>query len=118
MKQKIEIQGLEVFARIGVPEAERSAPQRLLIDVEMEASEDFAAMGDQISRTVDYHKVAIELAESAGARPRQLIETLSSDLANWILENHPVKKVRVRVRKFILPDTEYVSASCEVSRSG
>jgi dihydroneopterin aldolase len=107
----IEIQGLEVFSFIGVPDEERAVEQRLLLDVTMEAKEDFRELEDSIARTVDYHAVAIGLTSLAAARPRKLIETLAQEAAAWIVENHSVCSATVRVRKFILPQTEWVAVT-------
>jgi dihydroneopterin aldolase len=113
----IEIQGLEVFCRIGVPDEERMAEQRLLLDVSMEPIVPFAELEDSIERTVDYHAVSVGLASLAVARSRRLIETLAQDAADWIVENHAVRSVKVRVRKFILPQTEWVAVTALASKA-
>ena len=113
--ERVEICGLEVHARIGVSEDERGAPQRLLIDMEIEPTAGFDCMQDDILRTVDYHAVSREILELVAAKPRRLIETLCHECAALVLARHPAAKVRVRIRKFVLPDTEYVAATCELT---
>ncbi|MEI6078849.1 MAG: dihydroneopterin aldolase, partial [Verrucomicrobiota bacterium] len=49
----IYITGLEVFYRVGVPEAERAEPQRLLLNIELQADFSAAAQSDAIADTVD-----------------------------------------------------------------
>ena len=44
--QKISIVDLEVFYRVGVPDAERAQPQKLLLTIEMEF--DFAKAANRI----------------------------------------------------------------------
>lgn len=112
---RIEIQGLEVYANVGVPEQERATPQRLLLDVELELGVSFSAMEDCVERTVDYDCLSKDLSEFVAERPRKLIETLAFECANWMTKKHPVVRAKVRVRKFILPETEFVAVVSEVS---
>jgi dihydroneopterin aldolase len=49
----------------------------------------------------------------AAARPRKLIETLAEEIAQAILAGFAVKKVEVEIRKFILPDAEWVGVAIE-----
>ncbi len=112
----IEIRRLQVRAHIGVPDEERATPQPLWISVEMIPSQGFAGLADEISRTVDYHAVATQIASLAAARPRRLIETLAVETADLLLRNHPLSGVRVRVEKRILPDTDCVAVRIERHR--
>ncbi len=62
--KKISIVDLEVFYRVGVPDAERAQPQRLLLTIEMEADFSAAAKSDSITDTIDYfdgHAAALEI---------------------------------------------------------
>ena len=54
MERIIEIRGLEVFARVGVPEEERQVAQRLLIDFRFAADLQPVAQNDDLELTVDY----------------------------------------------------------------
>ena len=45
----------------------------------------------------------------AGARPRKLLETLAEEICACVLEEFSVRAVEVELRKYILPDTEYVA---------
>jgi dihydroneopterin aldolase len=112
----IEIRRLQVRAHIGVPDEERASPQPLWISVEMIPSQGFAGLADEISRTVDYHAVAMQIASLAAARPRRLIETLAVETADLLLRHHPLSGVRVCVEKRILPDTDCVAVRIERHR--
>ncbi len=112
MPDHIEIRGLEVSAQIGVPDAERANPQELRVDVWMVPLRDFSAMPDTLDATVDYHAVTLRIAAISAARPRQLIEILADDLATAILREFAVTHVEITVRKFILPNTEWVAVHC------
>ena len=58
---KISIVDLEVFYRVGVSDAERAAPQRLLLTVAMESDFSAAAKTDSIVDTIDYFAVTQRL---------------------------------------------------------
>jgi 7,8-dihydroneopterin aldolase/epimerase/oxygenase len=113
----IEIRGLRVTAHIGVPAAERDQPQELLVDLQMSPKLNFSQMPDALDATVDYAAVAQRIVAIAADRPRQLIETLADEIAMGVLRDHAVLRVEVRVRKFILPDTEYVAVHCVRERN-
>lgn len=116
MPDEIEIRRLKVHAHIGVPDEERSAPQVLLITARLIPSQGFDGLADEISHTLDYHAIAIQIQELAAARPRKLIETLATELCDFLLRNHPLAKVAISIEKHILPDTECVAVHIERSR--
>jgi dihydroneopterin aldolase len=116
MPDEIEIRRLKVHAHIGVPDDERSAPQVLLITARLTPCQGFDGLADEISHTVDYHAVAIQIQELAATRPRKLIETLATELCDFLLRNHPLAKVAISIEKHILPDTECVAVHIERSR--
>jgi dihydroneopterin aldolase len=109
----IEIRRLQVLAHIGVPDAERAGPQALWLTVRMVPSQGFNGLADDISRTIDYHQVALDLQALAAQRPRHLIETLAVETADYLLGSRPLRGVMVTVEKRILPDTECVAVHVE-----
>jgi dihydroneopterin aldolase len=112
----IEIRRLQVSTRIGVPDEERAAAQMLLVTVRMVPGQNFDGLADEISRTIDYHAVALEIQALAASRPRNLIETLAVEIAAMLLDKHPLKRVAVTIEKHILPDTECVAVRLERER--
>jgi dihydroneopterin aldolase len=114
MSDLIRIVDLEVFSHLGVPDEERRETQRLLISLEMTvATFAHAAKTDDLSRTVNYHDVAHRVRYIAGKRPRKLLETLAEDIATEVLKNYPMQKLTLEIKKFILPETQYVSVKIE-----
>jgi len=109
MERIIAIRGLGVVAQVGVPDEERAAPQRLLIDLRFASIDQPSELGDEIGRTVDYHAVSVRVAEVVGERPRRLIETLADEIASALQRGFSLRWTEVTVRKFILPNTEWVS---------
>jgi dihydroneopterin aldolase len=112
----IEIRRLRVLTHIGVPDDERAAAQTLWITVRMAPAQGFSGLADEISRTIDYHAVALEIQALAAARPRRLIETLAVETADLLLGGHPLRSVAVTIEKRILQDTECVAVHLERSR--
>lgn len=106
---RITIADLEVFYRVGVPDAERAQPQRLLLTVELELDFTAAAAGDDLTRTVDYFALSRRLLAFGEGRSWKLIETLAVDLAALTLAEFAAQAVTVEVKKFILPETRFVS---------
>ena len=113
---QIQIRRLKVSTCIGVPEEERAVPQELRVSLEIDLLRDFAGMEDRIGETVDYAALAAGIQELAASRPRQLIETLASDIAGHVLAFPTVGRVGVTVEKFILPDTDCVAVRMSRSR--
>ena len=105
----ITIEGLEVFFRVGVPDAERSTPQRLLICLSIE--HDFAAASatDDLTKTIDYYAVSQAILGFGEGQSWKLIEKLAADLATLVLSRFSVGRVTVEVKKFIIPEAKFVS---------
>ena len=112
----IEIRRLRVTTLIGVPDEERATSQTLLVTVRMTPAHGFEALADEISHTVDYFAVSLEIEALAAARPRHLIETLAVEIADHLLGNHPLTHVAISIEKHILPNTECVAVHLERSR--
>lgn len=105
----ITIKDLEVSYHIGVPDAERAAPQRLLISVAMEHDIRAAAASDDLTRTIDYYAVCQRLKKLGEGRSWRLIETLADEIARVVMQEFGPPRVQVEVKKFIIPETRHVS---------
>jgi len=108
-KGLIEIIGLKVSSLIGVPDAERLTPQDLLIDVTIKPSNSLYELDDKIENTVDYFMVYELIKSISSSGERKLIETLAEEIINNIKSKFTVEEVEVRIKKFILPNTKFVS---------
>jgi dihydroneopterin aldolase len=112
---QIHIEQLEIFARVGVSESERATPQRLTANITLWPATDPCDLNDDVNRTVNYSTVREETKKFAAKRSDKLIETLASGLAGHLLTHFPVTRVAIELRKFVLPDAQYVAV--RVSRS-
>jgi phosphoglycolate phosphatase len=113
----IEIGDLEVKSKIGVPDDERATFQRLLVSLRFQIESGFEELKDQLASTVDYASVASETHRIAETNECQLLETLVSEIANGLMNRFPIRRLDVELRKFILPDTKYVSVKTTRRRS-
>jgi dihydroneopterin aldolase len=106
---RISIVDLEVFYRVGVPDAERAQPQRLLLSVEMESDFSAAAKSDSIADTIDYFAVSQRLLKFGDGNSWKLIEKLASDICEMILSEFKPASVTVEIKKFPIPQARHVS---------
>jgi len=114
MSDYITIRNLEVWCHIGVPDEERAARQKLLVSVSFKTySVAKAAALDDLELTTNYFAVGERVKEIAAERPRKLIETLAEEIAQKLLAEFGLGKLRVEIRKFILPDAEWVGIEIE-----
>ena len=108
---QVHIEQLEVFAHIGVPDDERSAPQRLTFSITLWPIRDASQLDDQIAKAVNYAAVCAETKKFVRDRRDRLIETLANALAKHLLEVFEIQRITIELRKFILPDVEFVSVT-------
>lgn len=108
--RKLFIRRLEVLARIGIHDFEKTAPQRLWIDVDLYVSyENTTPKNDDIGEVVDYDFIRKVVAQRIEQGHIGLQETLCDELSHSML-NHPgVHAVRLSTCKpDVYPDTDAV----------
>lgn len=113
----ITISDLEVHLHIGVPDAERANPQRLLLTVILERDVSRAAASDDLTQTIDYGAVSRRLLALGTNRSWKLIETLAVEIAEIVLGEFKADGVTVEVKKFIIPQARYVSVQVRRTRA-
>jgi FolB domain-containing protein len=104
-----EISDRKVSGHVGVSEEERATAQTLAITLRFRTFGRFQDLNDELSQTVDYAAVAGEMSRFVGESKYCLIETLVSELADHMLKKFPLAYLEVELKKFVLPDTNYVS---------
>ena len=105
----IHIEELELMVRVGVPDEEREQAQRLSASITMWPSTRFDLLRDQLANTVDYAVVCERVKTFAPGPAHKLIESLAAGIATDLLATFPIARVRVELRKFILPDVGHVA---------
>lgn len=112
----IRIEELELSARIGVTDEERRAPQRLVLTLTLWPQDALRDLQDDIEKTIDYAHVCEAVKSCVAGRTDRLIETLAEAVASVVLSEFSVARVRVEVRKFVLPDVRHVSVTLTRAR--
>ncbi len=90
--------GLSLQVRIGIHDAERAGPQRILIDLEYDLLEP-AERSDDIEGRLNYDEVRDEVARIALSRHFNLQETLCREIMASLLARGPVARAKVSTRK-------------------
>lgn len=108
---RVHIERLEIFAHIGVPDEERAAAQRLTFSITFWPVRQSGELEDQIARAVNYASVCGATKKFVAARRDKLIETLADALAKHLLEVFEIRRIAIELRKYILPDVEFVSVT-------
>ena len=113
----IRVEQLEMFAHVGVPDKERDTPQRITVTVTAWPVASLHRLGDDISRTINYSAIACAVRDIVGERRDKLIETLAEKIAEHLLSKLPIRRVRIELRKFVLPDAAHVSVTLTRDRA-
>ena len=101
---RIEIRGLRLVTRVGVPESERAVAQPIELDVDLEVDLGSAAGSDDVADTVDYGAVAVAVAEAVHAGEWALLERVAAVAADAALAvDDRTEAVTVTVRKLRPP---------------
>jgi FolB domain-containing protein len=106
---RIHIEQLELYARVGVTENERAQAQRITLSLTVWPKAAFGKLEDDITRTVDYSELCRSAREFVERRSAKLIETLASDVAAHLLKEFPLRTVEIELRKYVLPDAKHVA---------
>ena len=96
----IELRGLTFYGYHGAFAEEQRLGQRFVVDLRLGLDLQAAGQRDDLSRTIDYGKVAETVKAIVEGRPFRLIEALAEAVAAAILDAHAlVVQVEVRVAK-------------------
>lgn len=104
--QTLLIENLALQIRVGVGEAERARPQRLLVSLRVEIDPQ-PARRDAVEEVVDYGVIAAGVRTLA-SREVKLLETLAEEIAAIALAHPRARSVALEIRK---PD---LFADCSV----
>ena len=109
-------------ASIGVHPPEHEATQRVRINVDLGVEDDGARAvsrtpvgRDELTRVVDYERIAATVRRIVAAGHVRLVETLAERIAEACLTDKRVQVARIRVEKLdVFPDA--ASAGVEIER--
>jgi len=95
----IFIRDLEVETVIGVFDWERKIKQRLVFNIEMATDILAAAKSDDLTQTLDYNAISMQVKDFAEASCFHLIESLAEAVAELIMRDLGVKWLSIRLDK-------------------
>jgi len=113
----IRIERIELLAHIGVPDDERAQAQWLTINITFWPRRSGVELNDDIAQAVNYAAVCAEVRKFVGGRRDKLIETLADKLAFHLLEIFGIRRITIELRKYILPEVEFVSVTVTRERA-
>lgn len=93
------IRGLRIDARIGVYEAEKAAPQPILVDVEGALPGELACHTDCLEHTINYAAVIERLSNIALNQPCELAEAMAYRMATQIQSEFGVDWIALTLAK-------------------
>jgi len=102
------LRGLRVEAALGILDHERTVPQPIRVDAELDLGQQpLLPRDDDITHVLDYRKVRQLILDECTAHHVNLLESLTGRIAHRLLALSGVRGVRVQVAKTgIFPDCE------------
>lgn len=118
MTDRIDLTGIEVYAKHGVLEFEQERAQVFRIDLTVFLDLTGAGKSDSLADTVDYGVMANEVREVVGGESHALIEKVAARIAETILAHPEVLRARVTIHKPEAPiDAAVDDVSVTIDRS-
>ena len=105
LEYTLRLQGVRFRANIGASAAERSIPQDLVVDVDLELPVTALAKRDTKREVVDYDLVVRLVVEVGLAEPYRLLEIYAQRLLERLLSETPALRVRIAATKLRVPST-------------
>lgn len=96
---KVFIDHLEVYCTIGVYHWEKEITQKLILDLEMDYDTKPAGQQDNMDLALDYAAVSQRVTQLINAKPIGLVEAVAEQVAQLLLQEFSVHRVKVRVTK-------------------
>lgn len=95
----IRIKNLRLRAIVGVNPWERTDPQAVIINLEVEFDGQEAEHSDNLEDTIDYRTISKKVIELVEKSQYQLIETLAGNVLRTVMEDKRIWRARVEVDK-------------------
>lgn len=118
MNDRIELKGIEVYARHGVLPSEQEKAQVFKVDVTAYTDVAVPAATDDIADALDYASLAMEVREVVGSESHELIETVATRVVDAVMSHSAVTRSIVTIHKPNAPiDIVFEDVSVTVERS-
>ncbi len=108
--QILQLTGLRFDANLGILESEKTKPQPIQVDAELNlGTQALSPQDDEINHVLDYRKVRQIIIDECTERHINLLESLIGKLAQRLMQLPGVLGVRVKIAKLEIFD------DCEVA---
>ncbi len=108
--QTLNLTGLRFAANLGILDVEKTGPQPIQVDTELNIGEqDLHPVDDEINHVLDYRKIRQIIIDECTAQHVNLLETLIGKLSRRLMQIPGVLGVRVKIAKLEIFD------DCEVA---
>jgi dihydroneopterin aldolase len=112
VSDRIELRGIEVYARHGVLEEEQEKAQVFRVDLTVFADLAPAGRSDDLADTIDYRRLAEQVKETVGGESHKLIERVAHRVAESVLADPKAARVVITIHK---PEAELGAILDDVS---
>ncbi|PHO21222.1 dihydroneopterin aldolase [Aggregatibacter actinomycetemcomitans] len=99
MQDLIFIEGLTVFAQIGIYDWEQQIKQKLIFDVEMAWGTCQAAAADDVQFALNYAEVSQFIIDYVQSKPFLLIERVANEVAEKLQQQFKISWLRLKLSK-------------------
>jgi len=115
---RMQLHRIELYGRHGVYQAEQTLGQRWIIDLDLQGDFRPAALSDQLTATIDYGQICMDVKAIVEQESYQLIEALTERIAYVLLTNYNfIQAITVRVTKPHPPvDIHFQGVTIEITR--
>ncbi len=118
MTDRIDLTGIEVYAKHGVQQHEQETAQVFRVDVTAFLDMSVPGETDHLSDTLDYSMLAHDVREVVGSESHKLIERVAERVAETVLSHIKVERVVVTIHKPEAPlDVAVSDVSVTIDRS-
>ncbi|MBI2136829.1 dihydroneopterin aldolase [Candidatus Woesearchaeota archaeon] len=95
----IFIRGILISASVGVTQKELRVKQKIIVDIELVKDISKASETDDLQHTINYVDVTHDIKNLVYGKEYKLIETLTEDVAKYVLKKYNPEAVTVKVHK-------------------
>jgi 7,8-dihydroneopterin aldolase/epimerase/oxygenase len=95
----LRVEGIDLWGRCGVTDAERAVGQRLVVDVRLVPAHAPGLTSDELTGTVDYGGIVGIVREAVEGGEYRLIERLADEICGRLWKAYAPAEAAVTVRK-------------------
>ena len=96
---KIRILNLKILAKHGAYEFEKDKEGLFELDIEISTDLSMPGSSDDLKDTVNYGEAVSLITETFTEKDYNLVEAVGETICNRLLQQYPIQKVRIKIRK-------------------